>query len=46
MIKNSTDIVPYNSTWDKTQLNQKLKKRLKIHENEPEPPKIKLDKDK
>jgi hypothetical protein len=44
-IKKRTDVIPYNSNWDNTVLNTKLKKRLKIHENDPEPPKVKLDKD-
>ena len=41
----TTDVIPWDSNWDKPERNVNLKKRLKNSENEPEPPKRKLPKD-
>ena len=41
----ATDIVPWDSNWDKPERNVELKKRLKKHEKDPEPLKKKLPKD-
>jgi hypothetical protein len=40
-----SDVIPWDSNWDKPERNKNLQKRLKAHENLPEPPKKKLAKD-
>lgn len=41
----TTDVIPWDSHWDKPERNENLKKRLKNCEKEPEPEKKRLPKD-
>ena len=38
----TTDVIPWDSSWDKPETNNNLVKRLKQEQHAPEPPKKKL----
>jgi hypothetical protein len=38
----TTDVIPWDSSWDKPETNNNLVKRLKQEQHEPEPPKKQL----